>query len=185
MKQVGMQENAREWKIREELEAELKEKDAILQDILQKHKVMEETLCELNFTETETKQENMKLQKEKTRLEQNLEDSTKIIDEMRDHTESLRKNSNEDKRNRARAALQATEGIALERETLVRQLDVLKYADDTALIAENENDLQHMIDIVNDIGEDLNMRVNTKKTKYMVVGKDDEHKSKWRGTGRK
>ncbi|KAG1692298.1 DNA repair protein complementing XP-G cells [Nymphon striatum] len=57
-----------------------------------------------------------------------------------------------------------------------RIVNNLRYADDTALIAENENDLQHMIDIVNDIGEDLNMRVNTKKTKYMVVGKDDAHK---------
>lgn len=53
-----------------------------------------------------------------------------------------------------------------------RIVNNLRYADDTALIAENENDLQHLVDIVNDIGEDLNMRINTKKTKFMVVGKD-------------
>ncbi|KAG1681699.1 hypothetical protein GQR58_011694 [Nymphon striatum] len=75
--------------------------------------------------------------------------------------------------------------VKWESKSMVELLTILRYADDTALIAENENDLQHMIDIVNDIGEDLNMRVNTKKTKYMVVGKDDEHKSKWRGTGTK
>ena len=44
-----------------------------------------------------------------------------------------------------------------------------RYADDTALLAESEKELQETLDLVNSKGKELNMKMNAKKTKTMVV----------------
>ena len=47
----------------------------------------------------------------------------------------------------------------------------LRYADDTALIAESAADLQELINAVNDKGKPYGMEMNVEKTKSMVVSK--------------
>ena len=44
-----------------------------------------------------------------------------------------------------------------------------RYADDTALLAESEKELQETLDIVNNKGKELNMKMNAQKTKTMVI----------------
>ena len=58
-----------------------------------------------------------------------------------------------------------------------RNVNCLRYADDTTLIANNMEALNRLLEIVNENGEKLGMRINAKKTKVMVIGKDtrDEH----------
>ena len=48
----------------------------------------------------------------------------------------------------------------------------LRYADDTVLLAETEEDLQEMLNVVNRIGKTFDMKLNRKKTKTMLVSKD-------------
>ena len=44
-----------------------------------------------------------------------------------------------------------------------------RYADDTALLAESEEELQETLDLVNNKGKEVNMKMNAKKTKTMVI----------------
>ena len=50
----------------------------------------------------------------------------------------------------------------------------LRYADDTALLAESEEQLQRMVNEVNSKSEDYGLRMNVKKTKVMVVRRSQE-----------
>ena len=49
----------------------------------------------------------------------------------------------------------------------------LRYADDTVLIADTAEGLQRLIDRVTEVCEIYNMRLNTNKTKVMIVSKQD------------
>ena len=48
----------------------------------------------------------------------------------------------------------------------------LRYADDTVLLAETEEDMQEILNEVNRIGKTFDMKMNAKKTKTMLVSKD-------------
>ena len=48
-----------------------------------------------------------------------------------------------------------------------------RYADDTVLIAETEDDLQNLINAVNNAGVEFGMKMNVKKTKSMVVSREN------------
>ncbi|XP_021368203.1 uncharacterized protein LOC110459957 isoform X2 [Mizuhopecten yessoensis] len=120
------EEQLKEQQIKEAMDAEMKEKDKQLQDLLLKHQEMEEKLSRLNMTESETKQENEKLQREKEDLQIMLQKSEEGLEESKSYIDQLRNVSKDEKRERARAALKVTEGIALERESLVKQLDSLR-----------------------------------------------------------
>ena len=50
----------------------------------------------------------------------------------------------------------------------------LRYADDTVLLAESEEGLQVIMDEVNESGKKYNMKMNAKKTKTMIITKKDE-----------
>ena len=50
----------------------------------------------------------------------------------------------------------------------------LRYADDTALIAESELELQELVDKVRAESEKMGLRMNVKKTKTMLVSRDHE-----------
>ncbi|GFS22812.1 retrovirus-related Pol polyprotein LINE-1 [Elysia marginata] len=47
----------------------------------------------------------------------------------------------------------------------------LKYADDTVLIAENERDLQKLLDVVYSESQKKGLELKTKKTEVMVISK--------------
>ena len=49
----------------------------------------------------------------------------------------------------------------------------LRYADDTVLLAENESDLQVLLSSVNEEGRKYGMKVNIDKTKVMVISRTD------------
>ena len=52
-----------------------------------------------------------------------------------------------------------------------KRLSNLRYADDTALMAESETELQRIVDRVNEVGKEFGMKINVKKTKTMVVNR--------------
>ena len=52
-----------------------------------------------------------------------------------------------------------------------KRLSNLRYADDTALMAESETELQRIVDRVNEVGKEFGMKINVKKQKTMVVNR--------------
>ena len=52
-------------------------------------------------------------------------------------------------------------------------LNNLRFADDTVLIAENRKDLQNLLRVVNEKGEAFGMKINVKKTEVLVFSRDD------------
>ena len=54
----------------------------------------------------------------------------------------------------------------------------LRYADDTSLLALGEEKLQNLLITVNDKGKQYFMEINVKKTKSMVASKKQEKKQK-------
>nr|CAH7712302.1 unnamed protein product [Callosobruchus chinensis] len=49
----------------------------------------------------------------------------------------------------------------------------IRYADDTAIIADNANDLQTLLNSVNETSQQRGLKINTNKTKFMVVSRDN------------
>ena len=53
-----------------------------------------------------------------------------------------------------------------------RNINNIRYADDTALVADSSEKLQHMLNVMNEEGLRRGQKINFKKTKYMVIGKE-------------
>ena len=55
-----------------------------------------------------------------------------------------------------------------------RTINNLRYADDTVLLAETKEDLQHILNEVNNVGKRYGMKMNATKTKSMVISRKEE-----------
>ncbi|KAF6200405.1 hypothetical protein GE061_006708 [Apolygus lucorum] len=55
-----------------------------------------------------------------------------------------------------------------------RLINNIRYADDTALIARSQEELQELINRVEMVGETYGIRINVKKTKFMVVSRTEQ-----------
>ena len=69
-----------------------------------------------------------------------------------------------------REALEDGEGININGQNITNII----YADDTIILAESEQQLQHMIDKLDATCEQYGMAMNAKKTKTMIVEKTSE-----------
>ena len=54
-----------------------------------------------------------------------------------------------------------------------RQISNLRYADDTALCTNNHDEATRFINELNKAGEEKNLKLNAKKTKYIHIGETD------------
>ena len=60
------------------------------------------------------------------------------------------------------------------KESLLEELGWTTYdADDNVLLDDSEEDLQNMVDKVNEAGKLYNMKMNAKKTKAMVISRNE------------
>ena len=64
-------------------------------------------------------------------------------------------------------ALQEEDGIKINGESIT----TIRYADDTAILAEKEEDLQRMMSKIHQQCKNYGMNINLKKTKTMVINK--------------
>jgi hypothetical protein len=55
-----------------------------------------------------------------------------------------------------------------------KNINNLRYADDTVLIATTEEDLQHILNMVNNESEEVGLKINNKKTFTMTISKQQE-----------
>ncbi|GFN92395.1 RNA-directed DNA polymerase from mobile element jockey-like [Plakobranchus ocellatus] len=53
-----------------------------------------------------------------------------------------------------------------------RKISNLRYADDTAICANNQTEATTLMNELNDAGERKGLKLNAKKTKYMHIGKE-------------
>jgi small GTP-binding protein len=123
---VLAQEKLKERELREQMERELRIKEQQLSEVTKKQSDLEMKFLRLNLNESETKNENERLQKEKSLLEEQLQDITRNLEESKNYISQLQIQTKKEKRDRAKQALSLTENIAIERENLVKQLDSLK-----------------------------------------------------------
>lgn len=124
------------------MERELLSKEQQLTELMKKQHELEMKLIHINLNETETKNDNERLQREKVQLEEQLHEITKDFEESKHYISQLQIQTKKDKRDRAklgkknienyyeyllfRQALNLTENLAIERESLVKELDTLK-----------------------------------------------------------
>ncbi|XP_077978364.1 EF-hand calcium-binding domain-containing protein 4B-like isoform X2 [Glandiceps talaboti] len=120
------EEKEKERKIRTEMSQEIYQKDEQLQELLKKQSDLERKIEELNVTQDEISAENETLAKYNDDLQCRLEDTSLTLNESKQYLKELQDKSMREKRERAQAALRVTEGIAQERESLVKQLDLLR-----------------------------------------------------------
>ncbi|CAH8593355.1 unnamed protein product [Heterobilharzia americana] len=124
--QLKQKEELKEKELREELNNKVQEKEKLLNDLVQQFEKASIKVEELQKTRTTIAQEKEKLLQEKEDLERKLEESQEMLNDCKEYIETLQKKAREERRRRAKAAIELSEGIALERETLVRQLDMLR-----------------------------------------------------------
>ncbi|CAH8576399.1 unnamed protein product [Schistosoma margrebowiei] len=110
--QLKQKEELKERELKEELNNKVQEKEKLLNDLVQQFEKASSKLEELQKNRMSIAQEKEKLLQEKEDLEH--------------YIDTLQKKAREERRRRAKAAIELSEGIALERETLVRQLDMLR-----------------------------------------------------------
>ncbi|VDP99746.1 unnamed protein product [Trichobilharzia regenti] len=136
--QLKQKEELKERELREELNNKVQEKEKLLNDLVQQYEKASFKVEELQKTRMTIAQEKEKLLQEKEDLQRKLEESQEMLNDCKVYIDTLQKKAREERRRRAKAAIELSEGIALERETLVRQLDITH--DDNA----RDGDLEHI-----------------------------------------
>ncbi|XP_070566562.1 EF-hand calcium-binding domain-containing protein 4B-like isoform X2 [Ptychodera flava] len=120
------EEKEKERKVREEMAQEILQKDQKLHELLQKQADLEKKIEHMTVNQQEITTENDMLAKVNFELEDKLKDTDLSLQESKQYLKELQEKSMREKRERAHASLRVTEGISRERESLVRQLDILR-----------------------------------------------------------
>ncbi|KAJ8048276.1 EF-hand calcium-binding domain-containing protein 4A [Holothuria leucospilota] len=120
------QEKERERREREEMDDEMRRKEELLNELLQKQAELEAKLTELAITEKQTKEEKDMLEETNSELFGQLQYAEKDLEQTKSYLKTLQDKVKEEKRARADASLRVTRGIAEERASLCKQLNLLR-----------------------------------------------------------
>lgn len=120
------QEKERERREREEMDDEMRRKEELLNELLQKQAELEAKLTELAITEKQTKEEKEMLEETNSELFGQLQYAEKDLEQTKSYLKTLQDKVKEEKRARADASLRVTRGIAEERASLCKQLNLLR-----------------------------------------------------------
>ncbi|TGZ37455.1 hypothetical protein CRM22_011334 [Opisthorchis felineus] len=123
---LSAQEREKERKTREELMKKVQYEERLAADLTAQYEEALARLEEIGNIHAMTQQERDQLTQEKNTLEKRLQDTQSALEDCKEYIATLQKKAREDKRNRAKAAIELSQNIALERENLVRQLDSLR-----------------------------------------------------------
>ncbi|XP_033638794.1 ras and EF-hand domain-containing protein-like isoform X2 [Asterias rubens] len=120
------EEKEKEKRVREELTHMMRSKDEQLQELSKQQIELESKLKKIAEMEEDMKQENEMLQKTNYDLRTKLDGSMMDLDESKTYLKDIQVTMKKEKRDRAHAALKVTENIMEERESLVKQLNLLR-----------------------------------------------------------
>ena len=84
------------------MERELLQKELQLADVMKRQNELETKLVHYNLNETETRNDNERLQKEKLNLQQQLQDLTRELEESKHYITQLKNQTKKEKRDRAK-----------------------------------------------------------------------------------
>ncbi|XP_063719246.1 EF-hand calcium-binding domain-containing protein 4B-like isoform X2 [Symsagittifera roscoffensis] len=170
---VKRQEQDREQKVREEMLEELQQKERQLQELIQKKNSLGEQVKKLQGDETSVRMENDLLLQKNDELEDTVRKLDTSYHETQQYLKTIKDQMNQEKRERARAALKVNESIAKERTTLVQQLDQLR--EENKLLKDERDELVTFKASVGMI-ENLLKQVQDKGT-IEVSTEDDEEEA--------
>lgn len=123
---IQAEEEAKERKLREELESTIRLKDQQMNEVMERMRTLSDQLDEAKKSVPGMVQENQSLAKERDKLQQELERQRILQKELHNTMEQLRNQTQAERKERAKAALKVSENIAMEREVLVNELDFMK-----------------------------------------------------------
>ncbi|OON22562.1 Ras family protein [Opisthorchis viverrini] len=123
---LAAQEREKERKMREELMKKVQSQERLAAELTTQYEEALARLEEIGNIHAVTQQERDQLTQEKDTLQSRLHDTQSALEDCKEYIATLQKKAREDKRNRAKAAIELSQNIALERENLVRQLDSLR-----------------------------------------------------------
>lgn len=136
----------KEQRTRKDLAVVLEMKDAQLNNLLEKQKVLQQQLEEVRGQVPEIKEENIHLVNEKISLEKQVEMQRLQMRELQDQLETLRTQTAAERRSRASAAFKISENIVQEREDLVKELELLRSINAKMLDEQDMKQLQNSVD---------------------------------------
>ncbi|KAK7068569.1 Calcium release activated channel regulator 2A [Halocaridina rubra] len=110
----------------EALEQEVQDRDAALKQLQEDSAALNERVERLVASELTAKQENVRLMQHLNKVEEELSRKESEVRELKTTLDHIKKNTKDEKILRAQRAIKVCEGIALERESLVSQLDILR-----------------------------------------------------------
>ncbi|XP_075243238.1 EF-hand calcium-binding domain-containing protein 4B-like isoform X3 [Convolutriloba macropyga] len=120
------QEQEREQKMRDDMIEELQQKERQLQELISKKNSLAEQVKRLQGEESSVRLENDQLLRKNEELEEAVRKLDSSYHDTQHYLKTIKDQMNQEKRERARAALKVNESIAKERSTLVQQLDELR-----------------------------------------------------------
>eukprot|EP00794_Sanderia_malayensis_P016747 gene16747-18441_t len=112
--------------IKNELELQLEDKEYQINRILSRQNQLEDKIIEYQLQEQSLRTENLTLSKQNLDLEEQLNLSISSLEDTKNYVNSLQESTNRESQERIRAAMQKTQGIEKEHESLMRQLDMLR-----------------------------------------------------------
>jgi Ras and EF-hand domain-containing protein len=135
---IRLEESRKESKLREELGTTLKLKDQKIAEATRKMIDLQRQLDEATKAVPEIRDENAELNRERDRLQQEVERQRILMRELQDHLDTVRTQATEERRQRAKAAFKVSENIAQERENLVGELALVR-AINTKMLDEQDS----------------------------------------------
>ncbi|XP_042234265.1 EF-hand calcium-binding domain-containing protein 4B-like [Homarus americanus] len=124
--QATKEQNQRSARALALLEEEVAERERALQALEEEQQVLRQQLEQMAATEAVARQDNSYLSQHVDRLEEELATKDAVVQELTVALEALKKNTKNEKIRRVQQAFKVSEGIAMERESLVTQLDILR-----------------------------------------------------------
>ncbi|XP_066922088.1 EF-hand calcium-binding domain-containing protein 4B-like isoform X2 [Clytia hemisphaerica] len=116
----------KETVLREDMLRELKEKEGQIEKMIQRENTLANRLSNVKEQEQSLKHQNSKLMKENMQLEDQLNDSMSNLSYLKTNLQHMEEQTTAEKKETLKAAVQATQGIQSEHESLIKQLDLLR-----------------------------------------------------------
>ncbi|XP_051885665.1 EF-hand calcium-binding domain-containing protein 4B-like [Pristis pectinata] len=117
------------WKHNErnqQLERELKSKEQDLENIILQQKKLEQQFEEFNCEQTDVRMQNERLRRMNEELQEQLDRTKQDLDTMRYHLQILQEEARNEHQKKARDVLKVSKNMQKERESLLRQLELLR-----------------------------------------------------------
>ncbi|XP_031568045.1 ras and EF-hand domain-containing protein homolog isoform X3 [Actinia tenebrosa] len=171
------EQDKREKALKGELMSELERKEMEIQWMLNKQKKLEELISEKEQYQTQIKSQNEMLVQKNMSLEGQLTDSVMSLEDTRSYVHQLQAMTAEEKEERARQAMKMTEGMKIEQESLIKQLDLLR--DVNQKLRDDRDSIEAAHKAKRDRGHSLSDEIEEAENKHKKVNRQGSKMSSY------